>query len=68
MENVVIVRASGRLLDQLREEAYRISRGHKATWWIERGDQGRRFCFESAEAKKAFASICENLAISYREA
>lgn len=68
MENCVIVRAYGRLLDQLRAEASRVSRGHKADWWIEHGDKGVRFCFEDAEAKKAFASICENLAISYTEA
>lgn len=67
MEHCVIVRAYGRLLDQLREEAYFVSRGHRADWWIERGDHGARFGFESAEAKKAFASICETLAIPYRE-
>ena len=63
MENCVIVNASGRQLDQLREEASRISRGHKVDWWAERGDKGTRFCFEDAEAKKAFASICENFAV-----
>lgn len=68
MENCVIVRAYGRLLDQLRGEASRVSRGNRVDWWIERHDQGTRFCFEDAESKKAFASICENLAISYREA
>lgn len=68
MENCVIVRAYGRLLDQLREEASRVSRGHKADWSIERTDQGARFCFEDAKSKKAFASICENLTISYTEA
>jgi hypothetical protein len=68
MENRLIVRAYGRQLDQLRAEASRISRGHKVDWWIERGDKGSHFCFENAESKKAFASICENLAISYREA
>jgi hypothetical protein len=61
MENCVTVNASGRQLDQLREEASRISRGHN--WWAERGDKGTRFCFEDAEAKKAFASICENFAV-----
>jgi hypothetical protein len=37
-------------------------------WWVEHGDNGTRFCFEEAEAKKAFASICENLAIPCMEA
>jgi hypothetical protein len=64
MTNCVIVRAYGRQLDQLRGEASRISRANKIDWWIERGDQGTRFCFEDAETKKAFASICENFGIS----
>jgi hypothetical protein len=68
MENCVIVRAYGRQLDQLRAEASRISRGSKLDWWIERGDAGTRFCFESDEAKKAFASICGHLAIPCIEA
>jgi hypothetical protein len=53
MEHCVIVRASGRRLDQLREEASRISRGSKIDWWIERGDK-TRFCFKSEAASKAF--------------
>ena len=68
MENCVIVNASGRQLDQLREEASRISRGHKVDWWVERGDKGTRFCFEDAEAKKAFVSFCENFAVQCIEA
>ena len=63
----LIVRASGRRLDQLRGEASRISRGNKIDWWIERGEEGARFCFEDAKTKKAFASICENFAVPYRE-
>ncbi len=63
MADCVIVRAYGRQLDQLRGEASRISRGHKVDWWIERGDRGTRFCFESDEAKKAFASTCKGFAI-----
>ncbi|MGY4285045.1 hypothetical protein ACVWXO_005368 [Bradyrhizobium sp. LM2.7] len=69
MENrVIVVHASGRLLDQLRGEASRVSRANKVDWWMERGDKGTHFCFEDAETKMAFASICENLAISYMEA
>jgi hypothetical protein len=66
--NCLIVRAHGRQSDQLRGEASRISRGNKMDWWVERGDKGARFCFENAEARKAFASICENFAIPYTEA
>ncbi|MGY8685956.1 hypothetical protein Q2941_50960 [Bradyrhizobium sp. UFLA05-153] len=67
MENGLIVRAYGRQLDRLRGEASRIARGSKIDWWIERGDAGTRFCFEPAEAKNAFASICENFAVACRE-
>jgi hypothetical protein len=66
--NCLIVRAHGRQLDQLRGEASRISRGNKVDWWVERDDKGARFCFENAEARKAFVSICENFAIPYTEA
>lgn len=67
MADCVIVRAYGRQLDQLRDEASRISRSHNVDWWIERGEKGARFCFENAEAKRVFASICENFAISCLE-
>ena len=53
MAHCVIVRASGRRLDQLRDEASRISRGSKIDWWIECDDK-TRFCFESEAASKAF--------------
>ena len=61
--NCLIGRVHGRQLDQLRAEAFRIAQGQKADWWVEHGDKGTRFCFENADAKQAFASICENLAI-----
>jgi hypothetical protein len=63
MENSVIVRVSGRRLDQLRAEASRIARTSNIDWWIERADKGMRFCFEDAEAKRAFAAICGNFAV-----
>jgi hypothetical protein len=66
--NCLIVRAHGRQLDQLRGEAARISRGHKVDWWVERDDEGTRFCFEDAGAKKAFASFCEKFAVQCIEA
>jgi hypothetical protein len=67
MADCVIVRAYGRQLDQLRAEASRIARGRQVDWWIERGDRGTRFFFESAEAKKAFTSICDSFAVPYVE-
>ncbi|TFV41283.1 hypothetical protein [Bradyrhizobium niftali] len=66
--NGLIVRASGRKLDQLRGDASRIAKGNKVDWWIEQADKGTRFCFEDAEAKKSFASICENFAVPCVEA
>jgi hypothetical protein len=66
--NGLIVRASGRKLDQLRGDASRIAKGNKVDWWIEQADKGTRFCFEDAEAKKSFASICENFAVPRVEA
>jgi hypothetical protein len=63
MENSVIVRAYGRQLDQLRAEASRIARASNIDWWIERADKGMRFCFEDAEAKRAFATVCRNFAV-----
>jgi hypothetical protein len=66
--NCLKVRASGRQLDLLRGEASRISRGNKVDWWVERGEEGAQFCFENADARKAFASICKNFAIPYTEA
>jgi hypothetical protein len=59
----LIVRAYGRQLNLLRAEASRIARGSKVDWWIERTDRGAHFCFGNAEAKKTFASICENFAV-----
>lgn len=61
--NCLIVRAYGRQLDLLRGEASRIARGSKVDWWIEGTDKGAHFCFENAQAKKSFASICENFAV-----
>ncbi|MET4121026.1 hypothetical protein ABIB85_007457 [Bradyrhizobium sp. JR1.5] len=63
----VIVRAYGRQLDQLRSEASRISKGRKIDWWVERADAGTQFCFEDTDTTKAFASICESLAIACRD-
>ncbi|MGY3388014.1 hypothetical protein ACVWW6_000605 [Bradyrhizobium sp. USDA 3311] len=68
MTDCVIVRASGKQLDHLREEASRIARQSKIDWSIERGAEGAHFCFEDAESKKAFVTICEGFAIPHREA
>ena len=66
-ENCLIVRAFGGVLDQLRSEASRIAKGGHADWWVERTDKGICFCFENAEAKNAFVSICENLGVQHHD-
>lgn len=65
--NCLIVRARRQQLDQLRAEASRISRRSNVDWWIEHGDDGSRFCFEDADAKGAFASICEDFSVPHRD-
>ena len=55
--NGLIVRASGRKLDQLRGDASRIAKGNKVDWWIEQADKGTRFCFEDVKAKSHSHSL-----------
>ena len=62
-EHYLTVRAAGRQLDLLRGEAFRIARGHKTDWWIDRAEVGSRFYFEDAKAKEAFALACDNFGI-----
>jgi hypothetical protein len=52
MENCVIVNASGRQLDQLREEASRISRGHKVDWWSSAVTKGHGSASRTLKRKK----------------
>ncbi|MCK1455334.1 hypothetical protein IVB36_31850 [Bradyrhizobium sp. 35] len=68
MPDCVIVRAHGRQLDVLREEASRIARAAKIDWSIERADEGAHFCFENVEAKKAFVTICKHFDMPHRDA
>ena len=63
----LIVRAAGRLLDELRSEASRIAKGSKIDWWVERTDKGVCFCFESDEVKRRFSSYCKNLGVQHHE-
>ena len=63
----LIVRVAGRQLDELRSEASRIAKGSKVDWWVERTDKGARFCFESGEVKKHFASFCGSLGVQHHD-
>ena len=64
-ENCIIVRASGRELDELRSEAYRIAKSKKIDWWVDRSEKGTCFCFEDGEAKQAFVSVCVSRGIQH---
>jgi hypothetical protein len=62
-EHCVIVHASGRQLDSLRGEAFRIAKASKQGWSTDRAEVGTRFCFEDASAKNAFAIVCNDFGI-----
>ena len=66
-ENCLVVRATGRQLDLLRGEAFRIAKGMNINWWTDRAQIGTRFCFEDATAKDAFALICADFGIPCRD-
>ncbi|WP_128918555.1 hypothetical protein [Bradyrhizobium nanningense] len=67
-EHCLIVHAAGRQLDLLRGEASRLAKESKLGWSTDRADVGTRFCFEDAEAKKAFAIVCDNFGVFSKEA
>jgi len=54
----VVVRATGREVDRLRAEAYRVSRDAKVDWRAERRQLGTAFCFETTDALALFCGIC----------
>lgn len=66
-DNCLIVRAFGRQLDLLRDEASRIAKGSRVDWWVNRTDKGACFCFEDTAAKAAFASICSNFGVQHHD-
>ena len=65
MPNIVIVRAYGRQLDELRGAASRIARDHKFDWCVEPTDKGAQFTFEDAASKNTFAAFCAAMGLSY---
>jgi hypothetical protein len=60
------LQAHGKKLDELRGEAYRISRDAKTDWYAEPRDAGTAFCFESANAQNRFCAICERENVNYK--
>ena len=65
--NCIIVRVAGRHSDNLRLEASRIAKNSQVDWWVERTEQGSRFCFEGADAKQMFASVCDNFGVVHQD-
>jgi hypothetical protein len=60
----VVIEIRGKELDQLRGEAYRVARDAKTDWYEPR-DTGTAFCFENADVRDRFCSICEKENVSY---
>jgi hypothetical protein len=58
MNYCVVVDTVGKELDNLRGEAYRVSRDTRGDWYAERRKSGIAFCFESADARTRFCAIC----------
>lgn len=67
-KNCLIVRAAGRQLDLLRDEASRIAKGSNVDWWIDQAEVGTRFCFEDTKAKEheSFLVVATNCSAKER--
>jgi hypothetical protein len=67
MTYCIVVRASGRELDRLRAHAAQIARDLKSDWWVETTEKGKAFCFEHANARVSFSTVCEGDSIQFSE-
>ena len=65
MDYCVVVQVRGKQLDQLREEAYRVSRDARTDWYAEPRDLGTAFCFEEANVRSRFCAICVKENVTY---
>ena len=65
MSYCVVIEIRGKELDQLRGEAYRVARDAKTDWNVEPRDTGTAFCFENADVRDRFCSICEKENVAY---
>jgi hypothetical protein len=65
MNYCVVVQAHGKELDQLRGQAYRVSRDAKTDWYAEPRVSGTAFCFEDADVRAHFCAICANENVAY---
>ena len=65
MDYCVVVQVRGKQLDQLREEAYRVSRDARTDWYAEPRDLGTAFCFEEANVRSRFCAICVRENVTY---
>ena len=66
MNYCVVVQASGKELDYLRGEAYRVARDAKTDWYAEARDLGTAFCFENAAVRTRFCAICAKENLDYK--
>jgi hypothetical protein len=65
MSYCVVIEKRGKELDQLRGEAYRVAHDAKTDWYVEPRDTATAFCFENADARDRFCSICEKENVAY---
>ena len=65
MHYCVVVQTSGKELDYLRGEAYRVSRDAKIDWYAEPRELGTAFCFEDANVRTRFCAICVRENVTY---
>jgi len=61
----VVVKTYGKALERLRGEAYCVARDAKTDWYVEPRDIGRAFCFENADPRDRFCTICEKESVAY---
>ena len=64
MSYCVVIEIRAKELDQLRGEAYRVARDAKTDRYEPR-DTGTAFCFENADVRDRFCSICEKENVAY---
>jgi hypothetical protein len=65
MNYCVVVHTVGKELDNLRGEAYRVARDESTDWYAEPRDLGTAFCFENANVRTRFCTICARENVDY---
>ena len=65
MNYCVVVHTVGKELDNLRGDAYRVARDASTDWYAEPRDLGTAFCFENANVRTRFCTICARENVDY---